>query len=186
MEKPYKGLPTTELRPNRPPAFHNDGDPFTEEELQEAKFWKKLLKYTSEGIKKMQEDKNRRLAELLGLEVENYWWCEKCQEEISPDWVTNDEKCEGCGSPVIGKLYPDFAADPRLVLRGMMKRKNWIQFLVFSNRLNGLGGCCQKDEFTMTICECIPINYVLNMTGILRDQAIKWLEEERRKENEKS
>lgn len=97
-------------------------------------------------------DKNRRLAELLGIEV-----------------------CLGDRWDYELKAYvprcPDFASDPRLVLREMIKRKDWEDFFCLvgnrtSNRPWGEG-------FT----ELILFNYILDETGLLRDKAIEFLEE---------
>jgi len=55
-----------------------------------------------------------------------------------------------------GDELPDYAADPRLVLREMMKRKEWIEFRWF-------------------IDDCWVDLIVLDTTGKLRDLAIEWL-----------
>lgn len=91
--------------------------------------------------------KNRRLAELLG---------------ISP------KKIPGIGREI--DVYPDFASDPRLVLREMMKRKDWP---IFAKTLKYSIGDREYHGDTQTV----GIIYILDTTGRLRDAAIKFLEE---------
>ena len=105
-------------------------------------------------------DKNRELHELLGL----------CWHE----WVRNighdaeDLMCDKCWRyPSEVGENPDYAADPRLVLREMMKRGDMLRFLDFlRGKWRGL-----LTEDTLLLAEII----VLNTTGKLRDLAIEWL-----------
>ena len=102
-------------------------------------------------------DKNRELHELLGL----------CWHEI----VAIDRINYVCSC---GKVYkiddkyacvnPDYAADPRLVLREMMKREDWFEFV------NEIGQMEQNEGSDM-----IYLIYILDTTGKLRDLAIEWL-----------
>ena len=100
-------------------------------------------------------NKNRELHELLGLcwhEIEYYplgdptLQCDKCKEFIGSF-----------------DFNPDYAADPRLVLRKMTRE----QQLLF---LRSLAIC--PDYFISTD------KYILNTTGKLRAAAINWLKKE--------
>ena len=95
-------------------------------------------------------DKNRELHELLGLE-----WKIK--------WIFTGAAYEERSS----KDNPDYAADPRLVLREMMKREDWLDFRLLMNRYS-------YDHLT-----CIEIELILDPTGKLRDMAIEWLKGEK-------
>jgi len=77
--------------------------------------------------------KNRELHELLGLRW--YEW----DNTVGFTHIDN----------------PDYAADPRLVLREMAKRADFKLF--------------------MDLDDDIPIEYVLDSTGKLRDMAIEYL-----------
>ena len=118
-------------------------------------------------------DNNRRLNELLGL-----CWHEK---------IDFDDECS-CGMQWMGPQYarginkhlresnPDYAADPRLLLREMMKRDDWPRFL------DSIGGFhsafAGEDGLPSSIkwIDSIPLDYILDTTGKLRDLAIEWLQ----------
>lgn len=59
---------------------------------------------------------------------------------------------------------PDYAADPRLVLREMMKRKRWVDFL----DVVGVGGNTEINSM-------IDVHYILDTSGKLRDAAIEFM-----------
>jgi len=97
-------------------------------------------------------NKNQELHELLGLE-----WIE--------DWVLTNS--EGTTVRIPREDNPDYATDPRLVLREMMKREDWRGSEGFANYLTiELGGRRFLD---------IPLNLILDTTGKLRNLAIDWL-----------
>ena len=99
-------------------------------------------------------DKNRELHELLGL----------CWHETKADtpW-----KCSKCGMGMSLVVYPDYAADPRLVLREMRKRDDWIDFQNWC-----FVGVTELDG---NVCYGVPIDLALDTTGKLRDMAIEYL-----------
>ena len=70
----------------------------------------------------------------------------------------NREFAKLAGVPVA-----DFDLDPLLVLREMMKRKDWYQFLISID-------CPVKFAEV-----CIPISYILDTSGKLRDAATKFM-----------
>lgn len=86
--------------------------------------------------------KNRRLTELLGIE---------------PTYSLPNE----CGKII----YPDFAADPRLVLRAMIEREDWDKFW-------------QKLFMEQGTHPNFWVYYILN-PAVLRDKAIEFLEEKK-------
>ena len=112
-------------------------------------------------------DKNRELHELLGL----------CWHEIKEVTPTMRYKCS-CGYICYvddSMNYhcrvnnPDYAADPRLVLREMEKRDDFNRFVA---KINGFS----LDEDDELIDNAIPIDLILDTTGKVGDLAIKWLE----------
>ena len=60
---------------------------------------------------------------------------------------------------------------PRIVLKEMMKREDWWTFIEVYGDLqrwsNDIGGWEKTD--------LIPIDLILDTTGLLRDKAIEWL-----------
>ncbi len=91
-------------------------------------------------------DKNREFAELCG---------------VNPTKVEN-----AIVFPGTMDKWPDFAADPRLVLREMMKREDWWKFILSI-----------WDDYP-TIEESTHrffTNYIIDTTGLLRDKAIEWM-----------
>lgn len=104
--------------------------------------------------KKATDEQNRELHELLGL----------CWH----DFVDADGYCT-CGeyhTAIRGFMNPDYATDPRLVLREMMKREDWSEFIsaiyCSSSRTNE---CSIEWAFSL----------ILDTTGLLRDKAIEFL-----------
>ena len=108
---------------------------------------------------------NKELHELLGHCWHETEWvpgqglrCKKCKiwavHSPDPHYEIQDRLSPG----------PDYAADPRLVLREMEKREDWKNFTTYlMNRI----------DFTYPLFE----NYILDTTGKLRDLAIEWLKE---------
>ena len=95
-------------------------------------------------------DRNKRFAELVRVR----WYPADPSKPPEDDWVF-------CGGKIWGALdNPDYAADPRLVLRVMMKREDWRDFAEWA--FNG-------DYQTLA-------EMTLDTTGKLRDKAIEWLE----------
>jgi hypothetical protein len=64
-----------------------------------------------------------------------------------------------------GHKNADYAADPRLVLEAMMKRKDWPEFLVENGSVSKHG----------RHLDCILIDYIMDKTGKLRDTAIEFI-----------
>ena len=110
-------------------------------------------------------DKNRALHELLGL----------CWHEFFPYILSTDppgmSRCTKCKKPfrlyaaVFKTTNPDYAADPRLVLREMRKREDWRKF------------CMTIGDIGLNDWPLIKSGYVMDTTGKLTDLAIKWLKE---------
>uniref|UniRef100_A0A6H1ZKS3 Uncharacterized protein n=1 Tax=viral metagenome TaxID=1070528 RepID=A0A6H1ZKS3_9ZZZZ len=112
-------------------------------------------------------DPNREFAELVGLR----WYPAK---SVSLD--PNDRLfCGKCGQYVhqeqIDSAVPDYASDPRLVLREMErigKLEAFIVTLIYTPESN---------PETIDYDGLIPVEYILNLTGKLRDAAIKFMKE---------
>ena len=108
------------------------------------------------------QDINRRFAELVGL----------CWHE----WVASYSQriCKHCGYRVSASDYgpanPDFISDPRLVLREMMKRKDFLEFS--RDKLD----CPWEDD--RVYWNYVHTDYILDTTGLLAMAAIEWLEKE--------
>jgi len=109
---------------------------------------------------------NREFAELVGVQ-----WHEQ---------VSTKEDGYGCSCGFLtyfGGMYgehirdnsnPDYAADPRLVLREMDRIGKLEHFLA---KLNAFS----LDEDDDLINKAVPVDYFLDITGLLRDKAIEWL-----------
>lgn len=107
-------------------------------------------------------DKNRRLAELLGVEWHESvapWVC-ACGRKDLDSWDCPEKEAEN----------PDFT-DPIAVLREMKKRKE-EKFHHFISKLNAFS----LDEDGDLINNAIPVDLILDTTGKLRDAAIEFLE----------
>ena len=66
---------------------------------------------------------------------------------------------------------PGYAADPRLVLREMMKREDWDSFCDYIGYLD-----FSEDGYPLRY---VRMDYILDTTGKLRDAAIDFLKEAR-------
>ena len=108
-------------------------------------------------------EKNRELNELLGL-----CWHSPVAPAMSH---VGGSVCKKCKQRF--DANPDYAADPRLMLREMAKRKDCCDFLLRANALAG--------KHTL-IGDLIHIDYMIEDTGKLRDQAIGWLKDREKKE----
>ena len=64
---------------------------------------------------------------------------------------------------------PDYVADPRLVLREMMKREDWDSFCDYIGYLD-----FSEDGYPLRY---VRMDYILDITGKLRDAAIEFLKE---------
>ncbi len=102
-------------------------------------------------------DKNRRFHELIG----------KCWHEANYS-IGTACICLKCKKEF--KYNPDYISDPRLVLREMMQRRDWTQFVdvigMWLNRTTGI------------MSEHILLDCILDQTGLLLEKAIKWLEKD--------
>lgn len=120
-------------------------------------------------------DKNRKLAELLGL-----CWHETTVDAYlkagPPDahlhhlpygMIEVPPQCS-CGLFACSHENPDYAADPRLVLREMiLKCKDWDGFV---DRIGArIGGQAYFHHA-----------FILDTNGLCRDQAIVWLKRDER------
>lgn len=92
---------------------------------------------------------------------------------------------------------PNYAADPRLVLREMRKRKDFNHFLRYCNGTTGAveggeyaifdvkyepSGRRERREEHYKYTKRISVSYILDETGKLRDAAIEFLKEEEAKD----
>ena len=104
-------------------------------------------------------DLNRRFAELVGL----------CWHEW--DWSSEKYVCTKCGDRLADYAIssnPDFISHPTLVLAEMVKRKDWLLFVKRYFHWQ------TYDKINYDID--IPINYILDTTGLLVKEAIEFLE----------
>ena len=110
-------------------------------------------------------DKNRELHELLGHDwhliiyhaespnIIEYWSC-SCDKTFTDYYLMKEH---------LKKNNPDYAADPRIVLREMRKREDWRKF------------CMTIGDIGLNDWPLIKVGYVMDTTGKLRDMAIEWL-----------
>jgi hypothetical protein len=107
---------------------------------------------------------NKRFAELAGLcwheEISRREQLSKCK--CGYVYFTNDGFTKHCEDG-----NPDFIADPRLVLREMMKREDYKRFFIFVMPIMHVDGVIRWIN-----------SYILDTTGLLAKVAIKWLEKE--------
>jgi len=75
------------------------------------------------------------------------------------------------GEHIRNNPNPDYAADPRLVLKEMMKREDWPRFL---DSIDGMHNCYDYGQ-EIVWRDWIEVKYLLDTTGKLRDKAIEWL-----------
>ena len=71
------------------------------------------------------------------------------------------------------EYYPDFCADPRLVLEVMKKREDWIEFADRSMVIATI------DPFTDACTYAIPIYKIQDKTGLFAREAISFMEEKK-------
>ena len=126
-------------------------------------------------------DPNREFAELVGL----------CRHENDPPPIYTMEYgivlvCK-CGFKTqslielnkhIKESNPNYASDPRLVLREMVKRED---FPLFMARLMYMGDSVEGIDWdhNIDIDYILDANFELETTGKIRDEAIEFLKEER-------
>ena len=109
-------------------------------------------------------DRNRELAELVGM-----FWHHAEDFNVRPFYPLT---CS-CGEklftfqvePHCKHYNPDFTADPRLVLREMVKRDDWLMFLAFIKGLMDVSRHHDK----------IDVGLILDTTGKLANLAIEFL-----------
>jgi hypothetical protein len=104
-------------------------------------------------------DLNQRLHEALGLcwhhwvlgkqkfDESDHFYCTKCGYRLGYTETTDQ---------------PDYVADPRLVLREMQKREDWIDF-------------CESNRWIWANYMAIKIDVILDTTGKLARLALDWL-----------
>ena len=115
-----------------------------------------LKNYATHVYEKEEEmDKNRRLVELLN----------GCWHEVERE---GDSFCEHCEEHYTHVQNPDFAADPRLVLRAMERIGKLDIFLQY---------LCPEERCDLAVIHFVR-KYMLDTTGKLRDAAIEFLEDE--------
>ena len=107
---------------------------------------------------------NRRLHEAFGHCWHESFVVVQPYIEYEQDRIVKCVHCEKQGSQS-DLSNPDYAADPRLVLREMMKREDYKRFL----------GSIRVD-LNYDDVPYIEIFYIMDTTGELRDRAIEWLE----------
>lgn len=111
----------------------------------------------------MTDAENRELAERLGiLPDRRALYCQHCEGYCK-------SKTRYCKPPIL--IYPDFS-DPRVVLREIRKREDWIEFI--SSLCKGKTLVYQTYSGTF-----IMIDYILDTTGLLAKAALEWLREAR-------
>jgi len=119
-------------------------------------------------------NKNREFHELLG-----YCWHEWTWSFDDLDTGVGSWKCKKCGEIVgIQKVMEsslDYAADPRLVLREMIRINKWYEFWAWDFDKDyppdDFGGVIMCGEQFLSRIE----DYILDTTGKLRDLADNWL-----------
>ena len=112
-------------------------------------------------------DLSREFAELVGL----------CWHETERRYVAGDIKavCKKCGTYGIDIFFGnlDYVADPRLVLREMMKRED---FPLFMARLMYMGDSVEGIDWDNNI----DVDLILDITGLLALAARDFLRKEAR------
>ena len=108
---------------------------------------------------------NREFHELLGKHLH--------EGTHKDDPKHPDRICTRCGVKITERNYADdvldYAADPRLVLREMMKREDWDSFCDYIGYLD-----FSEDGYPLRY---VRMDYILDITGKLRDAAIEFLKE---------
>lgn len=109
-------------------------------------------------------DQNRRFAELAGI-----CWHELVRQQIKP----GVKECS-CGKIIYNNGFsghikdsnPDFCADPREVLKVVMERDDWIEFLDWLR------------DYDVTDSHYISVDYITTPSK-LRDAWIEWKEKQK-------
>ena len=103
-------------------------------------------------------DINEMLCELLGI-----CWHEQVDDQTL--------QCKHCGAPMLfpWQQSPDFTSDARLVLREMRKIGKLARFLSWLNAFS-------FDEDGDMIDNAVPVEFIINTTGLLADKALEFLE----------
>lgn len=99
---------------------------------------------------------NRRFAELVGADYHSY-------------------ETKGMDGKMHLHSNPDFAADPRLVLREMMKREDWPEFFHFLIE-KGLAVYSRPIFGAERRPYYLSDTLFTDTTGLLRDRAVEWME----------
>lgn len=89
----------------------------------------------------------------------------------------SSSKCIKCGTKKTdprGSDNPDYCSDPRLVLREMRGRGDWVFFMLHLNEHKVIDG----GGF---ITDLIPASYILDETGKLAVEATEFLRKEKEK-----
>ena len=118
-------------------------------------------------------NKDREIVEALGgkwhshisqkfMDEDNYFGC-SCGN-FFPSFVAIKQH--------IGRKNPDFTSDAGKVqlLRELSKREDWHEFICYMIPVKNY------DSYILSAIDIVK--YILDTTGKLRDQAIKWLREE--------
>jgi hypothetical protein len=110
---------------------------------------------------------NKRFAELAGI----------CWHEKDGGIYPFRFPCKKCGEIVEWQdAYPNFCADPRLVLEAMMKREDWYYFVGRTKYGFLLSLFRYHQEDTEGAVYSMLKEYILDTTGKLAIAAIAWLE----------
>lgn len=98
------------------------------------------------------DEKNKRLAKLLGLE-----WHE----------LTDNGYCHTCGHHSCFVVNPDFTTDAGKVqlLREMMKQEGYDVFIIENGSISKHG----------RHLDCILVDLITDTTGKFRDACLEWL-----------
>ena len=107
---------------------------------------------------------NRELHEEFGYCWHEWEWS---SENGQGAW-----KCRKCGKLSLERNdNPDYVADPRLVIREMMKREDWSAFC------DQIGHSYATHETKAAAYDYIYLFYILDTTGKLAQLALDWLKE---------
>jgi biotin synthase-related radical SAM superfamily protein len=85
---------------------------------------------------------------------------EEFEHSGDTDWSNPTDVC------IDGLWYPNYKADPRLVVREMEKREDWPLFL---------SHLCSRVTYDHAISG--TLNLIMDETGKIRDLAIEWMKE---------
>ena len=124
---------------------------------------------------------NREFHELVGL-----CWCEPEYFDCEPEYYDTDfDKCPKCGAIYSCSReftkHPDYAADPRLVLREMKRMGKLSAFMIWlwdaDTTEDDLGNVLMAGESFLKL-----LDFILDESGILRGAAIKFIRKEEKDE----